>query len=453
MSVESQNFYILNQSGPFAVREEPYFDSYKEAGQWVCELQQQNLLTEFRERRGDVFSLLEVSSFGEIQELSGNPARRADLSPRVYERLGRRYNMQGSPEHIEDQFDQIAQLADQIIEDTREDLLYGQRDRCEMTNEVQAASNVVDLLTMSFDKNVAPVVRFESIRKLTIINLLAKIQEREREINIGKKYKEFLDFLNDYVYSSDLRHGEVEPIRLISTHDMEGDMAVKHDFVDGKEVVLQQFFTEEEVNDLSDEDVGDDQSVTVMRRRGFTIHEDSGPAIPIYTSSRRKSRMAMAHKLIRKGFENPAVAVDDDLGMLVVLPNKRSIYRFMDKLRWAAEQVGNFSSVEELTDTIDGGEYKTKNEGSDKNLRMIKFFYDINETRVEIIAHTPETYINSVYQNDVSHDEYEIRRFFNTGVADRLFPTQIYRVDHSVAKQEAVESVRLRKREQLGSMS
>ena len=54
--------------------------------------------------------------------------------------------------------------------------------------------------------------------------------------------------------------------------------------------------------------------------------------------------------------------------------------------------------------------------------------------RVEFIVHTNKTYLNYMYQRDVSHDEYEVRRIFDSGVVELLFPKNIYHLDLSEKK-------------------
>ncbi len=37
--------------------------------------------------------------------------------------------------------------------------------------------------------------------------------------------------------------------------------------------------------------------------------------------------------------------------------------------------------------------------------------------------------LNYIYQRDMAHDEYEVKRIFATGVAELLFPSDIYHLD------------------------
>jgi hypothetical protein len=60
---------------------------------------------------------------------------------------------------------------------------------------------------------------------------------------------------------------------------------------------------------------------------------------------------------------------------------------------------------------------------------MMKFFARLGDTRVEFIIHTNQSYLDYHYRHGVSHDEYEVRRIFDSGVAEFLFPQNIYDLD------------------------
>ena len=57
--------------------------------------------------------------------------------------------------------------------------------------------------------------------------------------------------------------------------------------------------------------------------------------------------------------------------------------------------------------------------------------------RVESIVHTNRSYLNYIYEWAVSHDEYEVQRICDSGVAQLLFPQDIYELDIA-EKKEAV---------------
>jgi len=83
-------------------------------------------------------------------------------------------------------------------------------------------------------------------------------------------------------------------------------------------------------------------------------------------------------------------------------------------------------TLEDISDTLDGGSYASGSAGSSSNTPMMKFFARLGDTRVEFIIHTNQSYLDYHYRHGVSHDEYEVRRIFDSGVAEFLFPQNIY---------------------------
>ena len=69
---------------------------------------------------------------------------------------------------------------------------------------------------------------------------------------------------------------------------------------------------------------------------------------------------------------------------------------------------------------------------------MLKFFARLGGMRVEFIVHTNESYLNYIYQRGVAHDEYEVKRIFDSGAASLLFPEDIYHLDMDLARSRQI---------------
>ena len=134
-------------------------------------------------------------------------------------------------------------------------------------------------------------------------------------------------------------------------------------------------------------------------------------------------------KLLRKREENPAVAVDDELGLMGVLDNLADVKAFQAHLTRSAIAANSLMVLEDISDTLTSGHYRTKNAGSSAGTRMLKFFARLGGMRVEFIVHTNESYLDYIYQRDVAHDEYECKRIFDSSAAELLFPEDIYFLD------------------------
>jgi len=64
--------------------------------------------------------------------------------------------------------------------------------------------------------------------------------------------------------------------------------------------------------------------------------------------------------------------------------------------------------------------------------------------RVEFIIHTNKSYLNYIYQRDVSHDEYEVKRIFDSGVAEFLFPQDVYNLNMDKIRESQIKWCRKR---------
>ncbi len=134
-------------------------------------------------------------------------------------------------------------------------------------------------------------------------------------------------------------------------------------------------------------------------------------------------------KLLRKGEENPAVAVDDELGLMGVVDSVMEVKLFQQHLTQSATRAGSFMTLEEVSDTLAGGRHLSSNAGSNPETAMFKFFARMGGMRVEFILHSNKTYLDYIYRRGTSHDEYEVKRIFDSGVAELLFPQDIYKLD------------------------
>ena len=284
----------------------------------------------------------------------------------------------------------------------------------ETTNEIEITSDPLDLLLIIFDDRYHKKARFEAKRKLTLMNLAGSIDQRERETDIENKFNGFLRFLNEYVWSPSMKIGELEIVYLISRHETETFACTEVKVVDEKTMQTLQ--------------VEPGQKITLIKRRRFLKGKRE---IPIYVTIRKKPPSSKVLKLLRKNEKNPAGAVDDELGLMAVLNTISDVQHFQQHLTQSALKIDSFMTLEDISDTLTGKAYKSHTTGSSNKTQMLKFFARLGGMRVEFILHTNKSYLNYMYQRDVAHDEYEVKRIFDSGVAELLFPPDIYHLNLS----------------------
>lgn len=433
MSVITENsvFTSLQQHGPMAVEDsinlaKPFS---RQTRQWVKNLcRNKTNVTKYRALRGQIFEFLGINSFSELNDLLKQPDQLKVLNHRACTLLGKMFGFNGTVREIEARVSEYARTADAVINSLNGKILAPYASSIATTNEIEVANDPVTLLLIMFDNRYHKKARFEARRKLMLMNLAGSIDQRERETETEEKFLLFLHFLNDYVWSKSLKIGEHDIIYLHSQH-------AEEDFRCTEVKVL----TAAEAKGVK---TTKGTKLTLLKRRRFTAGKRD---IPIYVSIRKKPPEAKVLKLLRKNEKNPAVAVDDELGLMAVLDSVADIKIFQHHLTRSASKADSFMVLEDISDTLTGSSpYRTTNTGSSPRTEMLKFFARLGGMRVEFIIHTNRTWLNYMFQKDVAHDEYEVKRIFDSGVMELLFPKDIFKLDHEMIRGDMIRRFRRR---------
>ena len=423
-------FAAMKQDGAFAVGESVALDHpfSRPHRAWVKRLlADQVQTTKYRAVRSQIFNLLQVHDFAGIQRLLSDDQLRQQNRERAHRLLARLFDIEVETHQIRTKLREFSSTADAVIDYLRSKVLSPYAPHFEISNEIATTADPVDLLLVTFDDRYHKKVRFEAKRKLVLMNLAGAIDQRERETDIESRFAGFLRFLNDYVWSPELRIGEHRPAYLLSEHDP-GDYRCT-----GVKVI--------EMAAANGLQLAPGQRLTFVKRRLF---RPGAKDIPVYVSVRKKDPAAKVLKLLRKNEKNPAVAVDDELGLMAVLDGRAEVTRFVEHLTRAAVRSGVLMTLEDISDTLTGGRYAAGSTGSSSDTPMMKFFARLGDARVEFIIHTNQSYLDYHYRDGVSHDEYEVRRIFDSGVAEFLFPRDIYQLDMDDLRERLVARFRNR---------
>lgn len=426
---EDSVFTSLQQHGPLAVEESvdvsKPFSSHTR--RWVKNLCRERInTTKYRALRSQVFEFLEITSFSQLTELLKNPEKQQRRSQRACFLLGNMFGLNGTPREIEARVYEYARTADAVVNSLKGKILKPYASFVATTNEIEVANDPVTLLLIMFNDRYHKKARFEARRKLVLMNLAGSIDQRERETGIEEKFSSFLHFLNDYVWSKNLKIGEHDLVYLHSRH-------AEDTFCCTSVTVL----TSEQGKKIK---ITKGTKLTLLKRRRFSTQNRE---IPIYVSIRKKPPEAKVLKLLRKNEKNPAVAVDDELGLMAVLDSVSDIKTFQNHLTRSASKADSFMVLEDISDTLSGSTaYKTTAIGSSKKTEMMKFFARLGGMRVEFIIHTNRSWLNYMYKRDVAHDEYEVKRIFDSGVMELLFPQDIFKLDHEMIRSDMIRRFR-----------
>ncbi|MDZ7642448.1 MAG: hypothetical protein U5J62_10565 [Desulfurivibrio sp.] len=336
-------FALLDQNGPFRVEEElgdGRTFTPRTRHHWR-QLRQAGLIPKYRITRDQICQLLDVQGLHEISALLTDSQRRAQIESRAYRLLGNMFGIDGNEREIISRINSYSRIADGVINYLRAKVLANYAPYIEMTNEIDSTRNPVDLLLILFDDRYHRKARFEAQRKLVLMNLAGAIDQRERETEVEHKFLRFLNFLNAEVWSHKAKIGELDIVYLHSRHDLKDfscrEVEVKH---------------REELPTAC----GPGEKVTMIKRRCFPWRDRE---IPVYVSIRKKPPEAKVLKLLRKGEENPAVAVDDELGLMAVVDSHHEVKIFQQHLTASAARAGSLLTLEDMNNTLVGGNHQS----------------------------------------------------------------------------------------------
>lgn len=433
MSVITENsvFTSLQQNGPLAVEDtidicHPFSAKTRD---WVKNLGKQRLnTTKYRALRSQIFEFLGVNNFEQITRLLDDPEQQAVKAQRACALLGNMFGLHGTPREIEARVHQYSRTADAVVNSLKVKVLKPYASYIATTNEIEVANDPVTLLLIMFNDRYHKKARFEARRKLVLMSLAGSIDQRERETNIEDKFSSFLHFLNDYVWSKNQKIGEHDIVYLHSHHSEEEYCCTKVRVLSAQEGLKAE--------------ITKGTKLTLLKRRRFTAGNHD---VPIYVSIRKKPPEAKVLKLLRKNEKNPSVAVDDELGFMAVLDSVADIKTFQNHMTRSASRADSFMVLEDISDTLTGsGAYKATSTGSSPKTEMMKFFARLGGMRVEFIIHTNRSWLNYMYKKDVAHDEYEVKRIFDSGVMELLFPEDIFFLNHQLIRDDMIRRFRSR---------
>lgn len=403
-------------------------DSQNEKIHW---LRDPNNKFRFEAMRRQALRILKINSEADVTELiydeklnnEGEKKRKEEkrrkLSQDAYARFGKTYGIKGPQEAIESQIDRYAMDADIIINKIRSGPLKRLRGSLELSNGVKNTTSIVDLFITFLNEKYDDKTRFEAGRKLWLMKRIAAVDHRIRELKMKDNFKNFSDFLDNYVYSPDVKSGKLQEIYVLSTHNP-----------DDNACLTTKIISKEEGDSL---ELGEFEKLTELGRR--KIHIDvviNGKRIIkdiyAYVGEREKTIGSATLKSFRKDEENPAIAVEDDIGAMFVVDDTGDVKLLIAHLSDSVVESGSEPDVESPEDRL-GKPRQTKNPSSAPQLRQLKYFMRLDGIRVEIIMHTNKTYIDYKYRDGMSHDEYEVIRLYQAETPWLFWPYSIYGVN------------------------
>ncbi len=425
--IQSKSFarYALNQSGALRIPTHVMFDTDDKRSfvEWRKTAPNADL-QRYDATLRTALHLIGASDVQSAQKIAlGDDETRQKAKDKALVAAGNMYGIH--PAERKTKISQYAKEADRVIDYVQQKVVPTLIPQPEMINEVRGAQNPGDLILMLFDDRYAPRARFEAIRKLTLMNIIASIDQKHNGSNT--MYVKFLEFLNTHVLDTKThRIGEHERVYLLSKHNKDT-------------------FAVEEVKEISEEQAKNlqlkpYQKLTFIGHRNF--FDEKGNLTPVYVTPREKSLEATVLKMLRKDEDNPSAAVDDNIGLFAVFNSKKDLNAFQRHLVDAADTANSGILFTDMDDTLNGEAYHGENTGSSNDIQWRKCFVRVNGATVELAMMTNESYLNYRNKLDASHDEYVVKRAFETGVVDLLLPERFYGTKSKELREQELRRVR-----------
>lgn len=440
LAVYGGSFDLLDQEGRFKIPEAPFSSKQRKA--WRESLTSGEQI-EFNTLRTQVLEFFGVESLPEIKDVLANPQRKEERTIEAYRILARRFGIRGSDEFIKAKIEGKGGYYETAVNEREEEARQlGKIRAFALANVVATTSNVLELFGLVFFSE-SKKVRFEAAKILDGMESAAAADRVRREEETTRflasphvapvETDEIRDpdvaainkILDNHFYSS---QPPTEATLFLSRHAKDDFRVLGIDRVPPRQARIARF-----------KKPPSGHLYTELPER---IINHEGISIPAYAHVRKKTIESTVRKGRRKGTKNIRKAVEDAIGMVVVVPSIDDIPRAHDKLVKAFNSEGHSFAILELEDSMSGGTYSARNPGSSEKLRVIKILAEIGHWLAEIQYYDHASFIDSTAQDGVSRKEFELKRLYDSGVPQHDFPEHIYGQPHEQIKKSRVRDIR-----------
>lgn len=281
------------------------------------------------------------------------------------------------------------------------------------------------LLKLVFDTRYTDRVRFEAKRKLVLMSLFAAVDSHSTELQEQFRYPEFTRFFEDHVWYQDPneKKGATRKVEILSRHSMEDYSVLGLEELTDPDIIQS---ANRRVRNQKPKKGGNHLRMSTFNQRSILYN---GEVIPVFFDPRQKELNSRVAKMIRKGENDPGIAVTDATGIMLVARNVQDARKIFRHIAASGNSSTNLVEIDEIEDTLDGkSEYSAENKGSSSKTRQLKFIMKQGGTKIEVVIHTYETHLRDKLMDEIAHDEYDVRRLLKSGSFELLFPQKIYNI-------------------------
>lgn len=434
------NFDLLDQNGHFRIPESPF--TINEARRWRGSLTTGERI-EFNTLRTHVLELFGIESLPHIRNVIADPERKEERTIEANRILAKRFGIQGSDEFIKGKIEEYRKAA--ISERREVAATLGKTRAFGLSNKAATTSNVLELLEIAFF-NKDKKNRFEAGK---ILDGMESAAEADR-IRRDEETTRFLASPHTSTPDSDRRDIEEDPdiaeINAIldsnfynSEPPEEATLILSKHAPDNFRTIGIKQIRPQEARIARFKKPPGRHLYTELPERTIT---HNGVDTPAYVHIRKKSVESTVRKGKRKGTKNLRKAVEDAIGMRIVIPNMEDVPSVHEELVKAFNLEGHSFTILELQDSLSGGSYRTSSPGSSEKLKVINILAQIGPWIAEIQYFDRAAFIDSTAQNEVAREEFALNRLYESGVPQHDFPEYIYGQPHDQIKKSRTREIR-----------
>jgi len=311
-----------------------------------------------------------------------------------------------------------------------------------INNEVQSASNPIDLVLITLSPRASRKMRYEARRKLVLIDLALHDMAYVRQERIQQQDIEaFMRFLGKNLWQGG--SGQTAHIEMVSEHSPMDNACTGVTFLRPQGGRFDKPFSTlwfHGSSSVAEEQDGMNLFLSQYHRytavQARVWRDDKGNLQWAVFDHREKRVIDKMIKMMRKDTKDPRI-IDDAAGFKFIVEDKRSIYTFLETLQEHAVKNGFLFSITDVSDTIDNeDDYLSGNKGSNKKVEMVKFNILFQGHNIQLLLHTPRSYLDYQYRDGTGWAYYEINRAIDSGLLDHLYPKDIYGIDFQILQKE-----------------
>ncbi len=363
-----------------------------------------------------------------IEDYEKNPELREKLELRLIELLANQHQIRGDIETKKEKIYKAIETANETLKEI-EEKYFDSLPTLHQSIDIQEIKTVSELLLTIFNQNKDRYQRFEALRTFVLSRLALGIDNRHNQEILETKNttnQQFIDFLNKSI----LADAEEETVVCTAYINPENNHVVETEIS-----IVENTDTNNEI-DSNDSTTKTRKKSIIFRAKKIKLDKQS--EILIFLTDRKKTISSYILKMIRNRKTDIPISRSDYNGIRIVFlaQDKKTaqvqIKDFIKKITAESLEYGKWLEIiRDKNSLTDKNNHQVSQHGSSKDLKIKKITINWGGQIIEVQFVDFESFFNNKNSHIYGHSIYEIRRLFESGALELLYPKSIYGIDLS----------------------